>query len=212
MRILYGKFHSHETTHTSSRDTRSNKRATIMQFLSSCSEFELNYFFNLIFDSLNTLSGINETTCLKNGENQNEIDLVVVEDQKNDRFEINDNKYDTAKKDDLIARLQLKLNDTKSENSIFKLYKVIPLKKLLGILQSLEIIIKKLGRQMEMFAHRILQMLCFMHKYALTLHEMIQSQKMSNSVSLISDHHVNLLKIIRQKVTIRFKEVVIFFK
>ena len=144
MRILYGKFHSHETTHTSSRDTRSNKRATIMQFLSSCSEFELNYFFNLIFDSLNALAGINETTCLKNGENQNEIDLVVVEDQKNDRFEINDNKYDTPIKDDLLARLQLKLNDIKSENSIFKLDKVIPLKKLLGILQSLEIIIKKL--------------------------------------------------------------------
>jgi hypothetical protein len=208
MRILYGKFHSHETTHTSSRDTRSNKRATIMQFLSSCSEFELNYFFNLIFDSLNTLASINETPHIQNG--HTEIDSVIVENQTNDRFEINDNNFSTTEKDDLIARLQLKMNDITSEASIFKLTKVIPLKKLLGILQSLEIIIKKLGRQMEMFAHRILQMLCFMHKYAFTLHDMIQNERMcnKNSTSLISDHHLNLLKIIRQKVTIRFREVI----
>ena len=121
-----------------------------------------------------------------------------------DCFEINDNKFDAAKKDELIAHLQLKLNETHSDKSIYKLDRVIPLKKLLGILQSLEIVIKKLGRQMEMFAHRILQMLCFMHKYSFTLHEMILVEKVKRS---ISDHHVNLLKIIRQKVTIRFKEV-----
>jgi hypothetical protein len=56
MRILYGKFHSRETTHTSSRDTVSNKRTTIIQFLSSCSENEINKFFELIFNCLLPIS------------------------------------------------------------------------------------------------------------------------------------------------------------
>ena len=187
-----------------------------MQFLSSCSEFELNYFFNLIFDSLNTIAGINETTPTTKVSPRNAEDapVVIVEDQAHDRFEINDNKFAPEQKDALLARLQIKLNDTCSDTSIFKLNRVIPLKKLLGILQSLEIIIKKLGRSMEIFAHRILQMLCFMHKYSYTLFEMIHNEKLaiSNEASSlskpISEHHVNLLKIIRQKVTIRFKEVI----
>ena len=49
MRILYGKFHSHESTHTSKKDTKSNKRGIIIQFLSSCNENELYYFFDLLF-------------------------------------------------------------------------------------------------------------------------------------------------------------------
>lgn len=55
MRLLYGKFYSNETTHTSSKETKTNKRSTIIQFLSQCSEKELNYFFNLLFDCLNTV-------------------------------------------------------------------------------------------------------------------------------------------------------------
>jgi U3 small nucleolar RNA-associated protein 20 len=203
MRLLYGKFHSHETTHTSSRDTKTNKRSTIIQFLSSCSEYELNYFFNLIFDCINTIGGIN-TVESKNLKIENGIeDRVMVEDEANDRFEINDNSYDSNKKDYLLAKLQLKLNDTKSEASIYNLKCVIPIKKILGILQSLEIIIKKLGRQMENFAHRILQMLGFMYKYTHTINEILFNQKGSNKSY---EYHMSLIKIVRQKITLRVKE------
>ena len=62
MRLLYGKFYSNETTHTSSKDTKSNKRATIIQFLSCCNEYELNYFFNLLFDCLTTVLDDSKST------------------------------------------------------------------------------------------------------------------------------------------------------
>ncbi len=178
MRVLYGKFHSHETTHTSSRDTKTNKRSTIIQFLSSCNEFELNYFFNLIFDSLNSfLLTLNETG------------RVLTEE----RFEYNDNDYELSQRDAQLAKLQSKLNDA----SVHDLKRVIPFKKILGILQSLDIIIKKLARQIEHFAHRILQFICFIHKYAKTL---------TDQLGETSEYHSNLLKIIRQQVTLRFKQ------
>ena len=44
MRLLYCKFHSHDTTHNPGRDTITNKRTTIIQFLSSCSEMRLISF------------------------------------------------------------------------------------------------------------------------------------------------------------------------
>ncbi len=187
MRILYGKFHSHETTHTSSKDTKSNKRSTIIQFLSSCNEYELNYFFNLIFDCINI----------------HNFDLIADESAKNqsfDPFEINENSYDQEKRDELQHRLHAKLLDTKSVDLLVDLKKVIPLKKILGVLQSLEIILNKLARQMETFSHRLLQILCFIHKYASALYELGQESK------CVEEYNFNLLKIIRQKVTLRFKQ------
>lgn len=186
MRILYGKFHSHESTHTSSKDTKSNKRGIIMQFLSSCSESELYLFFDFLFGSITKFF---------------------------EKEEANLDEPDKLNK--LLLCIQLMLNDHSSESSIFKLDKVIPLKKMLGILDSLEIIIKKLARRMESFSHRLLQILCFTHKYSLTLHEIgngtiklnsNQSTNNNNNNKLISDHNMNLLRIIRQKVTLRFKQ------
>jgi hypothetical protein len=189
MRILYGKFHSHETTHTSSRDTKSNKRSTIIQFLSSCNEFEMNFFFNLIFDCIQVVNA----------------DEALTSSQ---RFELNQNSYDSDKIDTIVAEMSVKLNDRSRENGLFNLKRVIPLKKILGVLQSLEIIMKKLARQMENFAHRILQILCFIHKYCFGLNDTIQSAR---KVNPIEEFNVNLLKIIRQQVTLRFKDVSIYF-
>jgi hypothetical protein len=189
MRILYGKFHSAETTHTSSRDTKSNKRSTIIQFLSSCNEFEMNFFFNLIFD------------CVQ----------VVTADKKltsTERFELNQNSYESAQIDRIVADICVKLNDrTDGGETLYDLKRVIPFKKLLGVLQSLEIVMKKLARQMENFAHRILQILCFIHKYCFGLNEIIQSGRGRKAAGdQVDDYHVNLLKIIRQKVTLGFKQ------
>lgn len=178
MRILYGKFHSHESTHTSSKDTKSNKRSVIIQFLSSCSESELGYFFDLLFGCITKMF-----------EQQDESNL-----------------------DNFIANLQLKLNTYSGIDSIYTLNSIIPLKKLLGILDSLDIVIKKLARRMENFSHRLLQILSFVHKYALSLYEIgngsIQFENKTKSKKLISDFHMNLLRIIRQKVTLRFKQVI----
>ena len=176
MRILFGKFHSHETTHTSNKDTKANKRSTIIQFLSSCNEYELNYFFNLIFDCVNV--------ALQS----------PLENQSGDRFEINDNSLSVAQFNTRLASIQCQLND----RSHFDLTKAIPLKKILGILQSIEIIMKKLARQMEIFSHRILLMLGYIHKYAAIVYELASNK--------IPDYQINLLKIIRQQVTLRFKQ------
>ena len=151
MRLLYGKFHSHETTHTSSSDKVSTKRAIIIQFLSSCQEQEIQIFFNLIFDCL--LSHLN-------------------------------------KKDEEILKIDYE--------------KVIPLKKILGILQTLQIIISKLGKNMREGAHNILNMLCFVSKYTMNL---LNNNK-SNS---IDPYYYNLIKIIRQNTALRFKEVCFFY-
>lgn len=166
MRLLYGKFNSNETTHTSSRDTKANKRTIVIQFLSSCSEEELNYFFSLLFECLNTFVDHNNES---------------------------------------LQDLLLKLNDRSNEDkSIFCLKRVIPLKKILGILQSLEIIIKKLARRMENYSHNILKFICFIHKYAHVLNEMaIDFNKKENNS--IEEHHLSLFKVIRQQVTLRFK-------
>lgn len=172
MRLLYGKFHSHETTHTSSRDSKTNKRSTIIQFLSSCNQYELNYFFNLIFDCLNV--------------------VICSGSESQDRFEFNDNDDDEATRDASLAKIQKWFQDN-SQNAT----KIIPLKKILGILQSLDIIMKKLARQMENFSHRILKMICFIHKYALNL---------AASSENIDEYYLNLLKITRQQVTLRFKQ------
>lgn len=195
MRILYGKFHSHESTHTSKKDTKSNKRGIIIQFLSSCNENELYYFFDLLFG------------CI----------YKVIKDETNQIESIN--LDDSEKINTFITNLQIKLSNYYGENTYYTLNNIIPLKKLLGVLDSLEIIIKKLARRMEHFSHRLLQILCFIHKYSLTLYEMgnsnIIDEKQTNNKSsgkLISDHHMNLLRIIRQKVTLRFKQVNLFFK
>ena len=188
MRILYGKFHSHETTHTSSKDTKSNKRSTIIQFLSSCNEYEMTYFFNLIFDCIHVVTSDVESSS--------------------DRFELNENWCDLKKRNEILTSIHKKLTDRDSEQTLFNLKQVVPLKKILGVLQSLEIIMKKLARQMENFAHRILQILCFIHKYCFGLYEIIQNERdgLKNEYQ-VDDYHVNLLKIIRQKVTLRFKQV-----
>jgi len=150
MRILYGKFHSRETTHTSSRDTVSNKRTTIIQFLSSCSENEINKFFELIFN------------CL----------LIY----------LNNNNS-----------ISLSLNDV-------SLKKVIPLKKLLAILQTLQIIISKLAKQMKTFSHQVLKMLCFISSY-------VNALTSENRIDCIEQRSFNLIKIIRQNLALRFKEI-----
>jgi len=148
MRILYGKFHSHESTHTSKKDTKSNKRGIIIQFLSSCNENELYYFFDLLFG------------CI----------YKVIKDETNQIESIN--LDDSEKINTFITNLQIKLSNYYGENTYYTLNNIIPLKKLLGVLDSLEIIIKKLARRMEHFSHRLLQILCFIHKYSLTLYEM----------------------------------------
>ncbi len=180
MRLLYGKFYSNETTHTSSKDTKTNKRATIIQFLSNCSEYELNYFFNLLFDSLNEV-------------------LDDVTDQPQQKQLSNFDKYALNRinvSDKFLCQLLTVLNDTTSEKSIYKLNKVIPLKKLLGILHSLEIIINKLARQMESFSHRILQILCFINKYAFTIAEMVAINRLDRDNNIfVDDYNVGLLKV-----------------
>lgn len=201
MRILYGKFHSNETTHTSSRDTKKNKRSTIIQFLSSCNEYELNYFFNLLFDCLNVI--LIENGCAMTS--QRETNNIT-----HDRFQTNDDSFESNERVKVLERVRELLNDRESNVSIYRLNRVIPLKKILGILQSLDIIIKKLARQMEMFAHRILLIIGFIHKYAMTIHDQIQVINSNcNDSAKIDDYHVNLLKIIRQQVTLRFKQVTI---
>ena len=173
MRILYGKFHSHESTHTSSKDTKSNKRGIIIQFLSSCNENELYYFFDLLFCCV--------TSIFK--ESQNELQLKV---------------------------LQKKLNNYDGDETLYTLNSIIPLRKLLGILDSLEIVMKKLARRMENFSHCLLKILCFIHKYSYTLHEIGTGAIVLGKIKtkIISEHHMNLLRIIRQKVTLRFKQVI----
>ncbi|CAF0883188.1 unnamed protein product, partial [Brachionus calyciflorus] len=154
MRILFGKFNSNETTHTSSRDTKSNKRSTIIQFLSSCAEYELNYFFNLIFDCLN-------------------VAIMNSSDKNLDRFDFNDNQYDDNEKNIYLNSLIKKLNKQGEEGSLFNVKNCIPFKKILVILQSLDIILKKLARQRENFSHRIPLMICFIQKYILKMNEII---------------------------------------
>jgi U3 small nucleolar RNA-associated protein 20 len=172
MRILYGKFHSHESTHTSSKDTKSNKRGIIIQFLSSCNESELYYFFDLLFGCV--------TSIFK--ESQNELQLQA---------------------------LQNKLNDYNGDGTLYTLNSIIPIKKLLGVLDSLEIVIKKLARRMENFSHCLLKILCFIHKYVYTLHEIgTGSIVLEKTKTKISEYHMNLFRIIRQKVTLRFKQVI----
>lgn len=193
MRIIYGKFHSHETTHTSSRDSKTNKRSTIIQFLSACKEYELNYFFNLLFDCV-----LSEFYRLDSDDGQ------PIESYE--RFERNN--CDTAHLERQLTQLQVCLNDASgervgSQRFVYNLARVVPLKKMLGILQTLEIVLKKLARQMESYSHRILQMLCFLHKYGIVLHELGSG----TSGKLIDDHHLNLLKLIRQQTTLRFRQV-----
>ena len=147
MRVLYGKFHSRETTHTSSRDTVSNKRTTIIQFLSSCSENEINKFFELIFN------------CL----------LVYL------------NKNNSIDSDSICLK------------------QVIPLKKLIAILQTLQIIISKLAKQMKTFSHQVLKMLCFTSNY-------VSALTSENRVNSIEPRSINLIKILRQNLALRFKE------
>lgn len=184
MRILYGKFNSNETTHTSSRDTKSNKRSTIIQFLSSCAEYELNYFFNLIFDSLNVM-------------------LLDLNEKNADRFSFNDNNLDETKRDEFLLSLTKRLSE--AESKIFDIKKCIPFKKILGILQTMDILFKKLARQMETFSHRVLLMLSFIHKYTLKLNDLIV--KMNKNEKLVEDYHINLIRVIKQQVSIRFKQV-----
>ena len=155
MRILYGKFHSRETTHTSSRDTVTNKRTTIIQFLSSCAENEINKFFELIFN------------CL----------LVYLNNKNNNAETINFNEI--------------------SSNICLK--QVIPLKKLIAILQTLQIIISKLAKKMKTFSHQVLRMLCFISNYANSLTN-------EKRVNCIEQRSLNLIKIIRQNLALRFKE------
>lgn len=190
MRLLYGKFHSSETTHTASRDTKSNKRSTIIQFLSQCSEYELNYFFNLIFDCVNV--AISERTETDRSRNE-------------DRFEQNSNELEPTERHLALGRVLASLADPQS--SLYDLTRCVPFKKLLGVLHSLEIVMRKLARQMESFAHRILQMLGFIHKYAFTLTDKLQELKRTVCQVSVDDYYVNLLKIIRQQVTLRFKQV-----
>lgn len=192
MRLLYGKFHSNETTHTASKDTKSNKRSVIIQFLSQCNEYELNYFFNLIFDCLNTAIDRHANNEKSNGSEE--------------RFEKNPNELDSTERSKALANLLKCLDSTSS--AIYDLKHTIPFKKILGVLQSLEIVMRKLARQMESFSHRILQMLGFIHKYAITIHEKAQDLK-RNENNPVDEYHVNLLKIIRQQVTLRFKQVII---
>lgn len=208
MRMLYGKFHSNETTHTASKDTKSNKRSTIIQFLSQCSEYELNYFFNLIFDCVNTAIARLVTT--------NTDEKTSTHDDP-DRFEKNANELDPQARASLLGRLLERLCDNDEVDSVaYDLKQCVPFKKILGVLQSLEIVMRKLARQMESFAHRILRMLGFIHKYAAHLFEKISSMKKTttnsikdedDSITHVDDYHLNLLKIIRQQVTQRFKQV-----
>lgn len=188
MRILYGKFNSNETTHTSSRDTKSNKRSTIIQFLSSCAEYELNYFFNLIFDSLNVV-------------------LLNLNEKSSDRFNFNDNNFNEAERQEFLINLIKRLSE--SESSIYDLKKSIPLKKILGILQTMDILFKKLARQMESFSHRVLLLLSFIQKYVLKLSDLILN--VNKNEKLVDDYHINLMRIIKQQVSIRFKQVCFFF-
>ncbi len=188
MRLLYGKFYSNETTHTSSKDTKTNKRATIIQFLSNCSEYELNYFFNLLFDSLNVV-----------------LDDLTGQEQQQNKQQPNADKYalNTSNiSDKFLCQLLAVLNNTTGKDSIYDLKKVIPLKKLLGILHSLEIIINKLARQMESFSHRILQILCFIHRYAYTINELVTTTRGDAKAAAatgqqlaVDDYHVGLLKV-----------------
>lgn len=144
MRILYGKFHSNETTHTSSKDTMSNKRSTIIQFISSCTENEIKDFLNLIFGVL----------IKEKSENKNS-DLV---DLKN----------------------------------------VVPLKKMSGILQTMDIILNKLGKQIYTYSHDLFDMLCFVSKYV--------SQLFNTENDRIEDGKMNTIKLIHRLVSVRFKQ------
>ena len=181
MRLLYGKFHSHETTHTSNRDTKTNKRSLVIQFLSSCSEEELDYFFSLLFECLNPFLNEKNDKQKTNGFHEMSIDVSLID-----------------------------LSNRFNDSNLFDLKKVIPLKKMLGILQSLDIIIKKLARRMEHFSHRILKIICFIHKYAQgVLDKAIDFNK--REANKVEEHHFNLFKIIRQQVTLRFKQVNFFF-
>jgi hypothetical protein len=175
MRILYGKFNSTETTHTSSRDTKSNKRSLIVQFLSSCSERELDYFFRLLFD------------CMK-----------VFDKEKNENKRNQLNESENEQQDD-VAMLHLMLNNPAG---IYNLKRAIPLRKMFGILQSLEILMKKLARQLVHFAHHILVMLCFMSKYTTRINELLLSE--------VGEQHryLPLLKLIRQQTIHRFRQVI----
>jgi U3 small nucleolar RNA-associated protein 20 len=144
MRILYGKFHSNETTHTSSKDTISNKRSTIIQFISSCKENEIKDFLNLIFD------------------------VLIKENRENKTF----------------------LVDFKS---------VLPLKKISGILQTMDIILNKLGKQIYAYSHDILGMLCFVSKYT--------SQLLNAENNQIEIGKMNTVKLIHRLLSVRFKQV-----
>jgi hypothetical protein len=221
MRILYGKFHSHETTHTSSRDTKSNKRMIILQFLSSCNEYEMNYFFNLLFDCLNTAIGddsMNQNNEIDDNNYDRAATFVANFDYFNnslleikkgeDRFEINENNLNNEQRELILINMQNKLNEMydKSKSLIF-LSKCIPLRKLLGVLNSLEIIMKKLARQMETFAHRLLQIICFIHKYAQALIDISSTDDKNNGKSSIQSHQLSLIKNIKQQIGLRFKQV-----
>ena len=211
MRIIYGKFHSHETTHTSSRDSKTNKRSTIIQFLSACKEYELNYFFNLLFDCVLSefykLDSDSEDNLNLGGDHQ-----LTTGPDNNDRYLINN--FDSTNLERKLVQLQLSLNDVSGQlvgpqKFLYNLARVVPLKKMLGILQTLEIVLKKLASQMENYSHRILQILCFLHKYALVIHELGSGGAAGGQVGgkLIDDHHLNLLKLIRQQTTLRFRQV-----
>ena len=178
MRLLYGKFNSHETTHTSSRDTKANKRSLVIQFLSSCSERELAYFFDLIFECLSS-----------------ELD-----DQTDD-----DDNDDEQRR---LARVHQRLSASDS----YDVRRVIPIRKLLGILQSLDIIMKKLARQLDTFAHRILRMLGFVYKYAHVIHDAAFAHNnnkngKATSQGRVDEHHLNLLRLVRQQATLRFRQL-----
>lgn len=78
----------------------------------------------------------------------------------------------------------------------------------MGVLHSLEIIIHKLARKMDKFSHRILQIICFIHKYALNINELASNHKSKNdSNRMVNDYYLGLLRVIRQQATLRFKQV-----
>jgi hypothetical protein len=108
------------------------------------------------------------------------------------------------------------MNDNRNEcftakSDILDLKQIIPLKKILGILQTMQIIISKLAKQMEVFAHQIIKMLCFISKYVMSLLNSYYYNNSANNFNIqdmsVNGFSLNLLKIIRQNVVLRFKEV-----
>lgn len=115
---------------------------------------------------------------------------------------------DITTNDAFVSKLLISLNNVNGTANIHDLEKTIPLKKLLGVLHSLEIIIHKLARKMKNFTHRILQILCFIHKYAFNINELaLRSNLKNDSSQIVNEYYLGLLRVIRQQTTLRFKQV-----